>query len=80
MQKVRGKKMKRWKDEKHYFETTLCVSRIHRGFPGIYDNIEQFLSQIWNNEYKNITGIDLFFPPDYTKGLYKIALKIQIGF
>ena len=49
-------------------------------FPGIYDNIEQFLSQIWNNEYKNITGIDLFFPPDYTKGLYKIALKIQIGF
>lgn len=49
-------------------------------FPGIYDNIEQFLSQIWNNEYKNITGIDLFFPPDYTKGLYKIALKIQDGF
>ena len=49
-------------------------------FPGIYDNIEHFLSQIWNNEYKNITGIDLFLPPYYTKGLYKIALKIQIGF
>lgn len=49
-------------------------------FPGIYDNIEQFLSQIWNNEYKNITGIDLFLPPYYTKGLYKIALKIQDGF
>ena len=62
-----------WKQDYVYQESIEVL-------PGIYDNIEQILSQLRNTEVKNIRNIDYSYHRITQKRLYILGRKFQPGF
>ena len=59
-----------WKQDYAYQESIEVL-------PGIYDNIEQILSQLRNTEFKNIRGFDYSYYPITQKVYINLILTTQ---